>query len=86
MDVREGALRGLLELVQDRASTIHTILHGENEKLKHLLKNRIYELTKMSNEDDIMAAKEECQLIETLWKVIFNESSPLVEKDRLSDK
>ncbi|KMZ64277.1 Hsp70 nucleotide exchange factor fes1 [Zostera marina] len=86
MDVREGALRGLLELVQDRASTIHTILHGENEKLKHLLKNRIYELTKISNEDDIMAAKEECQLIETLWKVIFNESSPLVEKDRLSDK
>nr|QGQ73199.1 nucleotide exchange factor [Zostera japonica] len=80
MEVREAALRGLLELVQARASTIHTMLHGEKEKLKHLLNNRISELTKMSNDDDIMAAKEECNLIDSLWKVAFNESSSLVEK------
>ncbi|PHT32752.1 hypothetical protein CQW23_29089 [Capsicum baccatum] len=79
-EVREGALRGLLELAKDRtgedagSSSIE-----ENEKLKQILQERIEGLSSMSPED-LGAAKEERQLVDSLWNTCYNEPSSLREK------
>ncbi|KAM3337707.1 hsp70-binding protein 1 [Capsicum galapagoense] len=79
-EVREGALRGLLELAKDRtgedagSSSIE-----ENEKLKQILQERIEGISSMSPED-LGAAKEERQLVDSLWNTCYNEPSSLREK------
>lgn len=78
-NVREAALRCILELAYVHTPDIDNILHGENEKLKELLKNRIDHITKMSD-DDLSAAREERQLIDSLWQAMFDEPSTLREK------
>jgi len=78
-DVREAALRCILDLAYVHTPDIDNVLHGENEKLKEILKIRIDHITKMSDED-LNAAREECQLIVSLWQTMFNEASTLREK------
>ncbi|CAN4116060.1 unnamed protein product [Withania somnifera] len=79
-EVREGALRGLLELAQDRIGEVAgSSSTEENEKLKQILQERIKGISSMSPED-LGAAKEERQLVDYLWNTCFNEPSSLREK------
>ncbi|KAK4730606.1 hypothetical protein R3W88_023594 [Solanum pinnatisectum] len=79
-EVREGALRGLLALAQDKTGDVagsSSIV--ENEKLKQILQKRIKGISSMSPED-LGAAKEERQLVDSLWNTCYNEPSSLREK------
>ncbi|XP_078182579.1 uncharacterized protein LOC144576166 [Carex rostrata] len=74
-DVREAALGGLLELAKDKKSS--TL--ADEEKLKSVLQSRIDGISKMS-QDQLEAAREERQLVDSLWKECYNEPSSLREK------
>lgn len=76
--VREAALGGLLELARDRTSGGSAALAGE-DKLKQVLKERIEGISSMSA-DDLGAAREERQLLDTLWGACYDEPSSLREK------
>ncbi|KAF1868387.1 hypothetical protein Lal_00008194 [Lupinus albus] len=77
-DVREAALRGLLELARDRKDgSLEDV-----EKMKQLLQERINDISLMSAED-LGAAKEERHLVDSLWSSCFNEPSSLREKGLL---
>ncbi|THU52827.1 hypothetical protein C4D60_Mb10t08030 [Musa balbisiana] len=77
-NVREAALGGLLELARDRTSGSSTVL-AEEDKLKQILENRIEDISSMSAED-LGAAREERQLVDSLWSTCYNEPSSLREK------
>ncbi|XXG80824.1 hypothetical protein AAC387_Pa09g1597 [Persea americana] len=76
--VREAALHGLLEIAQDQASGASSLAQ-EDEKLKQLLQNRINGISLMSPED-LGAAREERQLLDSLWNACYNEPSSLRKK------
>lgn len=77
-DLREAALRGLLELTRDTKDGSAE----DNEKMKQLLHERINDISLMSAED-LGAAREERQLVDSLWSKYFNEKSSLREKGLL---
>ncbi|WCJ28329.1 Fes1A [Euphorbia peplus] len=81
-EVREAALRGLLEIAQDQTHGISGKLSEDDEKLRQLLEERIKGISLMSPED-LGVAKEERQLVDLLWKTCYNEPSPLREKGLL---
>ncbi|XP_065853323.1 uncharacterized protein [Euphorbia lathyris] len=81
-EVREAALRGLLDIAQDQTHGIGGTLSEDDEKLKQLLEDRIKGITLMSSED-LGAAKEERQLVDLLWNACYNEPSSLREKGLL---
>ncbi|WVZ17906.1 hypothetical protein V8G54_010888 [Vigna mungo] len=77
-DVREAALRSLLELAhntKDRSVE-------DSEKMKQLLQERINNISLMSAED-LGVVREERQLVDSLWSSCFNEPSSLREKGLL---
>lgn len=76
--VREAALGGLLELAQDKTSGAGNAL-PDQDKLKEILKSRIEGISTMDAED-LHAAREERQLVDSLWKECYNEPSSLREK------
>ncbi|XP_009782526.1 uncharacterized protein [Nicotiana sylvestris] len=79
-EVREGALRGLLDLGQDRtAQAANGSSSEDDEKLKQILQERIKGISAMSPED-LGAAKEERQLVDSLWNTCYNEPSSLREQ------
>ncbi|XAR68929.1 hypothetical protein NMG60_11000344 [Bertholletia excelsa] len=80
-DVREAALRGLLELAQDRPSGKGSSAE-DDEKLKQILQERINGISLMSQED-LGAAREERHLVDSLWNAYYNEPSSLREKGLL---
>jgi hsp70-interacting protein len=80
-EVREAALRCLLELARDETKGADGRL-GEDEKLKQLLQERINGISLMSPED-LGAAREERQLVDSLWNTCYNEPSSLQEKGLL---
>ncbi|XP_021825552.1 hsp70 nucleotide exchange factor fes1-like [Prunus avium] len=82
LEVREAALRGLLELARDKADGSTSGLADEDEKLKQLLQERIKGISSMSPED-LGAAKEERQLVDSLWNACYNEPSSLRENGLL---
>ncbi|THG09281.1 uncharacterized protein LOC114305638 [Camellia sinensis] len=75
--VREAALRGLLEFAQYSDS-----LGEEEEKLKQILEERIKSISLMSLED-LGTAREERQLVDSLWNTYYKEPSSLREKGLL---
>lgn len=77
-DVREAALRSLLELAHNTKD--HTEEHSE--KMKQLLQERINNISLMSDED-LGVVREERQLLDSLWSSCFNEPSSLREKGLL---
>ncbi|KAH1265846.1 Hsp70-binding protein 1 [Glycine max] len=80
-DVREAALRGLLELAcntQDGKDGNEE----DSEKMKQLLQERINNISLMSAED-LGVVREERQLVDSLWSTCFNEPSSLREKGLL---
>ncbi|OIT01141.1 PREDICTED: uncharacterized protein LOC109229471 [Nicotiana attenuata] len=79
-EVREGALRGLLDLGGDRtAQAADGSSSEDDEKLKQILQERIKGISAMSPEDR-GAAKEERQLVDSLWNTCYNEPSSLREQ------
>lgn len=74
--VREGALRGLLDLAQNKKGATNGSLGEEDEKLKQILQDRIKFISLMSPED-LGAVREEGQLVDSLWNACYNEPSSL---------
>lgn len=77
-DVREAALRGLLELARNTKDGTEE----DSEKMKQLLQERINDISSMSAED-LGVVREERQLVDSLWSTCFNEPSSLREKGLL---
>ena len=75
-EVREASLRGLLELARDKTGGNNGGLGEEDEKLKLLLEERIKGISLMSPED-LGAAREERQLVDSLWTTCYKEPSSL---------
>ncbi|XVF76663.1 hypothetical protein PTKIN_Ptkin13bG0284800 [Pterospermum kingtungense] len=82
-EVREAALRGLLELARDKSGGNNGGLREDDEKLKQLLEERINDISAMSPED-LGAAKEERQLVDSLWSTCYKEPCSLREKGLLA--
>ncbi|XP_021289345.1 uncharacterized protein LOC110420386 [Herrania umbratica] len=82
-EVREAALRGLLELARDKTGGNNGGLGEDDEKLKQLLEERIKSISVMSPED-LGAAREERQLVDSLWSTCYKEPSSLREKGLLA--
>nr|VDC73031.1 unnamed protein product [Brassica rapa] len=82
-ETREAALRGLLELTREKndGSGSSSIEKGD-EKLRQLLEERIEGISLMSKED-LGTVKDERQLVDSLWRVCYNEPSSLREKGLL---
>ncbi|KVI03386.1 hypothetical protein Ccrd_018312 [Cynara cardunculus var. scolymus] len=78
-EVREAALSSLYELSKDKTGEADNSVHVDDEKLKQVLQDRINNISVMSSED-LAAAKEERQLIDSLWTTRYNEPSSLREK------
>lgn len=76
-DVREAALGSLLELARDGTSENSNVL-AEEDKLRQVLQSRIEGLCSMSS-DDLGAAREERQLVDSLWSACYKEPSSLRE-------
>jgi hsp70-interacting protein len=70
--VREAALGGLLELAREKTLP-------DQDKLKDILRSRIEGISAM-DADDLQAAREERQLVDSLWKECYDEPSSLREK------
>ncbi|KAJ4849165.1 hypothetical protein Tsubulata_028905 [Turnera subulata] len=81
-DVREAALRGLVELARDKNGGNNSGHIEDEEKLKQILQERIKDIGLMSQED-LGAAREERQLVDSLWRSCYNEPSSLGEKGLL---
>lgn len=81
-EVREAALRGLLEIAQNTSGEGNSSLGEEHEKLKQVLQERIKGISLMPP-DDLGAIKEERQLVDTLWNACYNEPSTLREQGLL---
>ncbi|XP_077232780.1 uncharacterized protein LOC143871329 [Tasmannia lanceolata] len=77
-EVRQAALECLLEISRDKAAGIRSLAQ-EGEKLKKILQDRIDSISSMAPED-LEAAHEERQLVESIWNTCFNEPSSLGEK------
>ncbi|CAN8269523.1 unnamed protein product [Cochlearia groenlandica] len=79
-ETREAALRGLLELARDKNDESGCNNIEKNDvKLRQLLEERINGICLMSQED-LETVKEERQLVESMWRVCYNEPSSLREK------
>ncbi|KAJ6913172.1 hypothetical protein NC651_015621 [Populus alba x Populus x berolinensis] len=81
-EVREAALRGLLELARSKIDGNTGRLCEDDEKLKQVLEERVNGISLMSPED-LGAAREERQLVDSLWNACYNEPSSLRDKGLL---
>ncbi|KAL5973389.1 hypothetical protein ACLOJK_030039 [Asimina triloba] len=80
--VREAALGGLLEVARDKEAG-NSSLANDEEKLRQVLEGRINNISSM-DPDDLGAATEERQLVDSIWKACYNEPSSLREKGLLA--
>ncbi|PKA52471.1 hypothetical protein AXF42_Ash019097 [Apostasia shenzhenica] len=80
--VREGALSSLVELARDQTSAAASSLTSGGSRLKQILENRI---DSVSNLDaaELAAAREERQLLDSLWSACYSSPSALREKGLL---
>ncbi|KAI9392417.1 hypothetical protein POPTR_006G088000v4 [Populus trichocarpa] len=81
-EVREAALRGLLELARNKIDGNTGRLCEDDEILKQVLEERVNGISLMSPED-LGAAREERQLVDSLWNACYNEPSSLRDKGLL---
>ncbi|KAL8517540.1 hypothetical protein ACS0TY_015698 [Phlomoides rotata] len=81
-EVREAALRCLLDLARDKSEKPNSSSSEEDDRLKQILQERIKGISEMSAED-LGAAREERQLVDSLWNTCLNEPSPLREQGLL---
>lgn len=80
--VREAALGCLLELARDKPDGSSLILSVGERKLKELLEERIRGIGAMTP-DELSAAREERQLVDSLWIACYKEPSSLWEQGLL---
>lgn len=73
--VREAALGGLLEIARDTTLGNRSLL-ADHERLQRLLCGRIESIRTMTPED-LDAAREERQLVDSLWVACYDEPSIL---------
>ncbi|CAD6210594.1 unnamed protein product [Miscanthus lutarioriparius] len=73
--VREAALGGLLELARDTTLGNRSLL-AEHDSLRGLLRGRMESIRTMTPED-LDAAREERQLVDSLWITCYHEPSML---------
>ncbi|KAL6648378.1 hypothetical protein ACP70R_012602 [Stipagrostis hirtigluma subsp. patula] len=73
--VREAALGGLLELARDTTLGSRSLL-ADRDRLRRLLRGRIESIRMMAPED-LDAAREERQLVNSLWIACYHEPSML---------
>uniref|UniRef100_A0A453IE95 Nucleotide exchange factor Fes1 domain-containing protein n=2 Tax=Aegilops tauschii subsp. strangulata TaxID=200361 RepID=A0A453IE95_AEGTS len=73
--VREAALGGLLELAKDTTLGNRSLL-ADQDRLRRLLWGRIQSIRMMAPED-LDAAREERQLVDSLWIACYHEPSTL---------
>ncbi|CAN1135185.1 Hsp70 nucleotide exchange factor fes1 [Linum perenne] len=71
-DIREAALGGLLEVARQNVDPVVGRSPEEDKTLKRVLEERIAGISLMSPED-LVAAREERLLVDTLWKTYFKE-------------
>ncbi|KAF2619747.1 hypothetical protein F2Q68_00041476 [Brassica cretica] len=76
LEVREFALRGLLELTREESERN---LDRADVNLRQLLEERTRRIIAMS-EEDLCAAREERELVDILWTVCYDEPSLLRER------
>ncbi|XP_010515885.1 PREDICTED: uncharacterized protein LOC104791648 isoform X3 [Camelina sativa] len=76
LEVREFALRGLLELAREVSERN---LDRADVNLRQLLEERTRRIIVMSDED-LCAAREERQLVDSLWTICYDEPSHLRER------
>jgi hsp70-interacting protein len=79
--VREAALGGLLELARDTALGNRTLL-ADQDRLQRLLWGRIQSIRMMAP-DDLDAAREERQLVDSLWVACYHQPSMLQQEGLL---
>lgn len=77
--IREAALGALLVLARDPTSENSSSFGKEYHKLKQILHDRIDGISSMEAEE-LGAAREERQLLDSLWSACYNEPSSLREK------
>uniref|UniRef100_A0A0E0KBV9 TOG domain-containing protein n=1 Tax=Oryza punctata TaxID=4537 RepID=A0A0E0KBV9_ORYPU len=75
LGVREAALGGLLELARDTTLGSRSLL-ADHDRLQRLLQARIERIRMMAPED-LDAAREERQLVDSLWITCYHEPSTL---------
>ena len=75
LGVREAALGGLLELARDTTLGSRSLL-ADHDRLRRLLQARIERIRMMAPED-LDAAREERQLVDSLWITCYHEPSTL---------
>ncbi|KAL5218089.1 hypothetical protein ABZP36_018773 [Zizania latifolia] len=81
LGVREAALGGLLELARDTTLGSRN-LGADHDRLRQLLWTRIERIRLMAPED-LDAAREERQLVDSLWITCYHEPSMLHEEGLL---
>jgi hsp70-interacting protein len=79
--VREAALGGLLELARDTALGNRSLL-ADQDRLQRLLWGRIQSIRTMAPED-LDAAREERQLVDSLWVTCYHQPSMLQQEGLL---
>jgi hsp70-interacting protein len=79
--VREAALGGLLELARD-TTLGNRSLRAYHDRLQGLLRGRIESIRMMTTED-LDAAQEERQLVDSLWFACYHEPSLLRDEGLL---
>uniref|UniRef100_A0ACD5XEH0 Uncharacterized protein n=1 Tax=Avena sativa TaxID=4498 RepID=A0ACD5XEH0_AVESA len=79
--VREAALGGLLEIARDTTLGSRSLL-ADQDRLQRLLQGRIQSIRMMAPED-LAAAREERQLVDSLWITCYHQPSMLQQEGLL---
>ncbi|KAG0616390.1 hypothetical protein M758_5G111200 [Ceratodon purpureus] len=76
LDVRQAALQALVEIIrhQDKSGKFE-----DTTQLKDIVRRRVEELKAM-NQEDLAAVKDERQLVDLLWLLLFKQPSDLRQK------
>lgn len=81
LDIRQAALQSLAEIVRNQ-DTQSAGKAEDTTQLKDVISKRVQEI-KSLNKEDLAAVKEERQLVDTLWQLLFKEPSELRQEGLL---
>lgn len=81
LDVRQAALQALVEIVRHQ-DTLSPGKFDDTTHLKDVVTRRVEEI-KGLNQEDLAAVKEERQLVDTLWQLLYKEPSELRQEGLL---
>ena len=81
LDVRQAALQSLVEILRNE-DTKSPGKFDDTTQLKDVVNRRIEEI-KSLNQEDLAAVKEERQLVDALWQLLYKEPSELRQEGLL---